>query len=117
MCVCVGLHTAAVCLLPQVSHARAVVYRCFHSRLSTCPAAGTAFTCTCSCPATFPAYPAHSRFADLLLILYFVKCSRYRFFQLYYSKFPSDIAAKTVILVDPMLATGGSAIQAIQVAY
>ena len=38
-----------------------------------------------------------------------------RFLQLFYSKLPGDITSKTVILVDPMLATGGSAIQAIQV--
>ncbi len=31
----------------------------------------------------------------------------------YYNKLPTDIAARTVILVDPMLATGGSAIATI----
>lgn len=31
----------------------------------------------------------------------------------YYAKFPSDIENKTVILLDPMLATGGSAVSAI----
>lgn len=35
--------------------------------------------------------------------------------QLYYAKFPSNIAESTVILVDPMLATGGSCVKAIDI--
>ena len=35
--------------------------------------------------------------------------------QLYYSKLPPDIKNRFVLLLDPMLATGGSAIKAIQV--
>jgi uracil phosphoribosyltransferase len=35
--------------------------------------------------------------------------------QLYYSKLPRDVATKQVLLCDPMLATGGSAITAIRV--
>ena len=35
--------------------------------------------------------------------------------KLFYSKLPPDVAQRKVILVDPMLATGGSAITAIQV--
>jgi uracil phosphoribosyltransferase len=35
--------------------------------------------------------------------------------QLYYAKFPSTITNATVILCDPMLATGGSAVKAIDV--
>ncbi|KAJ1929680.1 Uracil phosphoribosyltransferase, synthesizes UMP from uracil [Tieghemiomyces parasiticus] len=35
--------------------------------------------------------------------------------KLYYAKLPSDIASRYVLLLDPMLATGGSAIRAIQV--
>lgn len=35
--------------------------------------------------------------------------------QLYYAKFPSNISNATVILVDPMLATGGSCVKAIDV--
>jgi uracil phosphoribosyltransferase len=34
--------------------------------------------------------------------------------QLYYAKLPSDIAQRHVLLMDPMLATGGSAILAIE---
>jgi hypothetical protein len=39
----------------------------------------------------------------------------HRITQLFYSKLPRGIEDMQVILVDPMLATGGSAIQAIQV--
>ncbi|RUP18674.1 uracil phosphoribosyltransferase-domain-containing protein [Jimgerdemannia flammicorona] len=35
--------------------------------------------------------------------------------KLYYAKLPKDIASRYVLLLDPMLATGGSAIQAVQV--
>lgn len=35
--------------------------------------------------------------------------------QLYYAKFPSNIATANVIVVDPMLATGGSCVKAIDV--
>ena len=35
--------------------------------------------------------------------------------KLYYSKFPPNMAEQTVLLLDPMLATGGSAIAAINV--
>ncbi|KAI7899792.1 uracil phosphoribosyltransferase-domain-containing protein, partial [Cokeromyces recurvatus] len=35
--------------------------------------------------------------------------------QLYYAKLPKDIASRYVLLLDPMLATGGSAMQAVQV--
>lgn len=35
--------------------------------------------------------------------------------QLYYAKFPNNISNATVILVDPMLATGGSCVKAIDV--
>ncbi|KAJ1988277.1 Uracil phosphoribosyltransferase, synthesizes UMP from uracil [Dimargaris cristalligena] len=35
--------------------------------------------------------------------------------KLYYAKLPSDISSRYVLLLDPMLATGGSAIRAIQV--
>merc|ERR1712173_45493 len=35
--------------------------------------------------------------------------------KLFYSKFPKDIAKRKVLLVDPMLATGGSAITAMDV--
>lgn len=35
--------------------------------------------------------------------------------ELYYSKFPSNIAESTVLLVDPMLATGGSCAKAIDI--
>eukprot|EP00929_Paragymnodinium_shiwhaense_P039143 TRINITY_DN20587_c0_g2_i3.p1 TRINITY_DN20587_c0_g2~~TRINITY_DN20587_c0_g2_i3.p1 ORF type:complete len:275 (-),score=31.14 TRINITY_DN20587_c0_g2_i3:490-1233(-) len=35
--------------------------------------------------------------------------------KLFYSKFPPDIASQTVLLLDPMLATAGSAIVAVQV--
>ena len=35
--------------------------------------------------------------------------------QLYYEKFPSNIAEATVFLVDPMLATGGSCAKAIEI--
>ncbi|KAG2202353.1 hypothetical protein INT46_004678 [Mucor plumbeus] len=35
--------------------------------------------------------------------------------KLYYSKLPKDIASRYVLLLDPMLATGGSAMQAVQV--
>ncbi|KAK7459644.1 Uracil phosphoribosyltransferase, synthesizes UMP from uracil [Stygiomarasmius scandens] len=35
--------------------------------------------------------------------------------RLFYSKFPSDIASRYVLLLDPMLATGGSAIKAVEV--
>jgi len=35
--------------------------------------------------------------------------------KLFYSKFPSDIASRYVLLLDPMLATGGSAIKAVEV--
>lgn len=35
--------------------------------------------------------------------------------QLYYAKLPSDIAERHVLLMDPMLATGGSATMAIKV--
>ncbi|EIE83761.1 hypothetical protein RO3G_08466 [Rhizopus delemar RA 99-880] len=35
--------------------------------------------------------------------------------KLYYSKLPKDIASRYVFLLDPMLATGGSAMQAVQV--
>lgn len=34
--------------------------------------------------------------------------------QLYYTKFPKDLAERHVLLLDPMLATGGSAICAIE---
>ncbi|KAG2237727.1 hypothetical protein INT48_009665 [Thamnidium elegans] len=34
---------------------------------------------------------------------------------LYYAKLPKDIASRYVLLLDPMLATGGSAMQAVQV--
>lgn len=33
---------------------------------------------------------------------------------MFYSKLPKDISTRTVLLLDPMLATGGSAIRAIQ---
>jgi uracil phosphoribosyltransferase len=36
-------------------------------------------------------------------------------FQLYYAKLPSDIAMRFVLLLDPMLATGGTASKAIEV--
>ncbi|KAK0234738.1 armadillo/beta-catenin/plakoglobin [Armillaria nabsnona] len=35
--------------------------------------------------------------------------------KLFYSKFPQDIAARYVLLLDPMLATGGSAMKAVEV--
>ncbi|KAF7329890.1 Uracil phosphoribosyltransferase [Mycena kentingensis (nom. inval.)] len=35
--------------------------------------------------------------------------------KLFYSKFPQDIASRYVLLLDPMLATGGSAMKAIEV--
>ena len=35
--------------------------------------------------------------------------------ELFYAKLPNDIADRTVLLLDPMLATGGSAIAAIKV--
>ncbi|GAA5816731.1 hypothetical protein MFLAVUS_010263 [Mucor flavus] len=35
--------------------------------------------------------------------------------KLYYAKLPKDIASRYVLLLDPMLATGGSAMQAVQV--
>lgn len=35
--------------------------------------------------------------------------------KLFYSKLPHDIADRYVLLLDPMLATGGSAIKAIEV--
>jgi uracil phosphoribosyltransferase len=35
--------------------------------------------------------------------------------QLYYAKFPENIASATVILVDPMLATGGSCVKALDI--
>lgn len=35
--------------------------------------------------------------------------------QLYYAKFPDEISSSTVFLVDPMLATGGSAVAAIDI--
>ncbi|KAJ3309817.1 hypothetical protein HDV04_005596 [Boothiomyces sp. JEL0838] len=35
--------------------------------------------------------------------------------KLFYSKLPPDVASRTVLLLDPMLATGGSAIKAVQV--
>ena len=35
--------------------------------------------------------------------------------KLFYAKLPEDIADRWVLLLDPMLATGGSAIQAMQV--
>lgn len=35
--------------------------------------------------------------------------------KLYYSKLPEDIASRWVFLLDPMLATGGSAIKAVEV--
>ncbi|TFK45468.1 PRTase-like protein [Heliocybe sulcata] len=35
--------------------------------------------------------------------------------KLFYSKFPQDIASRYVLLLDPMLATGGSAIKAVDV--
>ncbi|KIY53616.1 PRTase-like protein [Fistulina hepatica ATCC 64428] len=35
--------------------------------------------------------------------------------KLFYSKFPKDIAQRYVLLLDPMLATGGSAIKAVEV--
>ncbi|KAJ3511203.1 hypothetical protein NLJ89_g4238 [Agrocybe chaxingu] len=35
--------------------------------------------------------------------------------KLFYSKFPPDIAQRYVLLLDPMLATGGSAIKAVEV--
>ncbi|KAL4063271.1 uracil phosphoribosyltransferase-domain-containing protein [Scleroderma yunnanense] len=35
--------------------------------------------------------------------------------KLFYSKFPEDIAQRYVLLLDPMLATGGSAIKAVEV--
>ncbi|KIJ41470.1 hypothetical protein M422DRAFT_31698 [Sphaerobolus stellatus SS14] len=35
--------------------------------------------------------------------------------KLFYSKFPSDIASRYVLLLDPMLATGGSAMKAVEV--
>ncbi|KAF8655195.1 hypothetical protein AX16_003227 [Volvariella volvacea WC 439] len=35
--------------------------------------------------------------------------------KLFYSKFPSDIAQRYVLLLDPMLATGGSAMKAVEV--
>jgi uracil phosphoribosyltransferase len=35
--------------------------------------------------------------------------------KLFYSKFPQDIASRYVLLLDPMLATGGSAIKAVEV--
>ncbi|EKM82152.1 hypothetical protein AGABI1DRAFT_112259 [Agaricus bisporus var. burnettii JB137-S8] len=35
--------------------------------------------------------------------------------KLFYSKFPSDIAKRYVLLLDPMLATGGSAMKAVEV--
>ncbi|KDQ65144.1 hypothetical protein JAAARDRAFT_28795 [Jaapia argillacea MUCL 33604] len=35
--------------------------------------------------------------------------------KLFYSKFPPDIASRYVLLLDPMLATGGSAIKAVEV--
>jgi uracil phosphoribosyltransferase len=35
--------------------------------------------------------------------------------KLFYSKLPPDVASRTVLLLDPMLATGGSAIKAIEV--
>ena len=34
--------------------------------------------------------------------------------QLYYSKFPKDVNQRTVLLCDPMLATGSSAIMAVK---
>ncbi|KAI9282920.1 uracil phosphoribosyltransferase-domain-containing protein [Umbelopsis sp. AD052] len=37
------------------------------------------------------------------------------FDQLYYAKLPKDIESRYVLLLDPMLATGGSAMQAVQV--
>jgi uracil phosphoribosyltransferase len=37
--------------------------------------------------------------------------------KLFYSKLPPNISQMTVILVDPMLATGGSAIMAIEVLH
>lgn len=37
------------------------------------------------------------------------------FRQLYYAKLPDDIAERFVLLLDPMLATGGSAAKAIEV--
>ena len=35
--------------------------------------------------------------------------------QTYYAKFPDNITTSTVLLVDPMLATGGSAIEAVNI--
>ncbi|KAF5321756.1 hypothetical protein D9619_001278 [Psilocybe cf. subviscida] len=35
--------------------------------------------------------------------------------KLFYSKFPADIASRYVLLLDPMLATGGSAMKAVEV--
>lgn len=35
--------------------------------------------------------------------------------ELYYAKFPTNIASATVLLVDPMLATGGSCVKAIDI--
>ena len=35
--------------------------------------------------------------------------------ELFYSKLPQDIATRSVLLLDPMIATGGSAIKAIEV--
>jgi len=35
--------------------------------------------------------------------------------KLFYSKFPPDIALRYVLLLDPMLATGGSAMKAVEV--
>jgi len=35
--------------------------------------------------------------------------------KLFYSKFPQDIASRYVLLLDPMLATGGSAMKAVEV--
>lgn len=35
--------------------------------------------------------------------------------KLFYSKFPQDIATRYVLLLDPMLATGGSAMKAVEV--
>lgn len=32
----------------------------------------------------------------------------------FYSKFPDDVAKRTIMLVDPMLATGGSALAALR---
>lgn len=36
-------------------------------------------------------------------------------FQLYYSKLPADVSSRSVLLMDPMCATGGSVTRAVSV--